>query len=463
MVVERRDTGEHFLNMRMLFRMSPRSNYRRCERRGPLRPARRLLTLLSCALLWSLLLCGCRNDLPSTGQPATDPDTAQVVVNKEPILIGTQEEQVQPSVSQVKQLLADTSRNERLFAARDPRLRGVILRSEGGSQQTEQAVERGLMWLAGHQRKDGSWSLDRFFEGRGCTCGSPAKLHSDSAATSLALLAFLGNGQSHRGGRHKERVLNGLNWLLNQQKANGDLRGNSERSAGMYAHAQGTMLLCEALALSGDSKLTQPAQKAIDFLLKAQHASGGWRYRPGDKGDTSVTGWQLAALQAGEAVELSIPAEPLVQSTSFLDTVQDGDASFYAYQSGRQRTNVMTAEALLARIHLGWSVDDPRLQRGVEYLLTDHLPTAETANIYYWYHATQLMHQVGGPAWEKWNPAIQKVLLHSQETTGHTKGSWSPGGHYDAIGGRLCATALAICTLETYYRHAPSERAIDVD
>ena len=358
---------------------------------------------------------------------------------------------------------AATSGVQRLFAARDPRLRGAILRSEGGSQQTELAVERGLMWLANHQRKDGSWSLDRFFEGRGCTCGSPAKLHSDSAATSLALLAFLGNGQSHWGGQHKERVLNGLNWLLHQQKANGDLRGDSERAAGMYAHAQGTMLLCEALALSGDSELTQPAQKAIDFLLTAQHASGGWRYRPGDQGDTSVTGWQLAALQSGLAVELSISQEPLVQSMLFFDTVQDGDASFYAYQPGRQRTNVMTAEALLARVHLGWSVDDPRLQRGVEYLLTDHLPTAETANIYYWYHATQLMHQVGGPAWEKWNPAIQKVLLHSQETTGHTKGSWSPGGHYDAIGGRLCATALAICTLETYYRHAPSERAIDVD
>ena len=61
----------------------------------------------------------------------------------------------------------------------------------------------------------------------------------------------------------------------------------------MYAHGQCAIVLCEAYALSRDEELREPAQKAIDFIVAAQHKQGGWRYSPRTPGDTSVVGWQL--------------------------------------------------------------------------------------------------------------------------------------------------------------------------
>ena len=65
----------------------------------------------------------------------------------------------------------------------------------------------------------------------------------------------------------------------------------------MYAHGQGAIVLCEAYAMTGDEMLREPAQRAIDFIVEAQHPAGGWRYRPGEPGDTSVLGWQVMALR----------------------------------------------------------------------------------------------------------------------------------------------------------------------
>jgi hypothetical protein len=75
------------------------------------------------------------------------------------------------------------------------------------------------------------------------------------------------------------------------------------------------------------------------------------------------------------------------------------------------------------------------------------------------------MHHLGGEAWERWNTATREALVELQEREGHEAGSWAPvggaiGGHDVRVGGRVYVTALAICTLEVYYRHLPIYRAI---
>ncbi len=427
----------------------------------------RLISLSALVVIFILLVAAYWQFSNRTGQIAgkRHAESSRKTIAKEQfitelVLVKNQHEQKLPDLKEIKRVLADGSPVERLFATRDPRLRMQMLQREGGSSQTEAAVQRGLRWLTRHQSSDGSWSLDRFYVGKNCNCGATSRLNSDSAGTSLALLAYLGTGQTHRTGRDRAIILNGFNWLLAHQKPNGDLRAVLDRPAGMYAHALATIVLCESLAVSGDEELRVPAQNAIDFLVEAQHSSGGWRYRPEDQGDTSVTGWQLTAIRAAQTAKLLVPREAMERAANFLDTVQKDNGTRYAYQPGREATEVMTAEALLARIHLGWDIDDQRLQRGANFLLTNHLPNRKTPNIYYWYHASQLFHHIGEQPWEQWNQQMSKILLETQITTGHATGSWTPGGHYDAIGGRLYATALAICILETYYRHAPVSRTI---
>jgi hypothetical protein len=368
-----------------------------------------------------------------------------------------------PDLQKVKAQIGDKSGIRQTFAARDPRVRVEMVKQEGGTTLSEAAVARALLWMSNHQSDDGSWSLDRFNRTPGCTCGGAGGIHSDSAGTALVLLPFLGAGQSHITGRYKDNVSKGLRWLVQHQKPDGDLRANSAGNSGMYAHGQATIVLCEAFAMEGDEALRIPAQRAVDFIAKAQHQGGGWRYAPGQPGDTSVVGWQLMGLQSARAAGLDVSNTTLELASQYLDSVGSNDGSQYAYTRGQRPTHVMTAEALLCRMYLGWTNENYGLRKGVEFLAKNHLPTPNTPDIYYWYYGTQTFHHAGGPEWELWNEKMRDILVNSQEKAGHQAGSWTPKGSHSASGGRIYETALSTCTLEVYYRHLPIFRQIKLD
>lgn len=347
----------------------------------------------------------------------------------------------------------------RMFAGRDPQARAQIVEQSGGTSYTEAAVARGLKFLARHQNQDGSWSLHAFGKTPDCdaTCRGHGSARSDVAGTALSLLPFLGAGETHLQGQYTGEILRGLNWLVEHQGEDGGMIDGGQ----MYGHGQATIVLCEAFALSGDEQLRGPAQLALNYIVRAQHKQGGWRYRPGEAGDTSVVGWQLMALKSGQMGYLHVPRKTFELAGLFLDRVQaDRYGGQYGYQSGRSPTAAMTAEALLCRQYLGWPKNHQGLQAGVDFLLQKHLPDRKKPNIYYWYYATQVMHHYGGEPWETWNAKMRQVLVDMQQTHGHAAGSWDPqgrgnsGGHADR-GGRIFMTGLAICILEVYYRHMP--------
>jgi hypothetical protein len=261
-------------------------------------------------------------------------------------------------------------------------------------------------------------------------------------------------------------VFRALNYLINRQERNGDLGGK------MYAHGLAAIALCEAYALSGDPRLRQPAQRALDFICWAQHpTTGGWRYTPRQEGDTSVVAWQVMALQSGRMAGLNVPPQALELSRRWLDSCQVADSQVhgYSYQPKGRRTPPMTAAGLLNRQYLGWGPRNPDLHRGCDYLL-DHLPPSKPAapiakevlgTIYYYYYATQVLHHMEGKYWETWNPLMRDFLVRTQhgKDSGHKFGSWSPeGADYGSRGGRLYTTSLALLTLEVYYRHLPLYR-----
>ncbi len=375
-------------------------------------------------------------------------------------------------LDQIKQNI--TTRPDKLmsFAARDPRVRAEIVRKEGGTTITEAAVARGLRWLASVQNQDGGWSLKSYNN----------HIHpqnkSDIMGTSLALLPMLGAGQTHEFGAYKQNVAAGLAWIIKNQIPNGDLRAGFKGQAGMYAHGQGAIVLCEALAMTGDQTFRVPAQQAIKFIERAQHGKGGWRYSPGQAGDTSVFGWQMMALQSAGApdIHLVVDDSTLQLADYFLDDVV-APASFsrrrgkslpegsaYCYQPGKPSTPAMTAEAILCRMYLGWKKDDPRLSTAVKWLIDDHLPNPKNPNLYYWYYGTQVMHHYGGQPWETWNDKMRELLISTQVTKGTNAGSWDPKKFdWGDQGGRIYVTSLAVCTLEVYYRHLPLFKRIELD
>jgi len=329
--------------------------------------------------------------------------------------------------------------------------RAALVTSGGGTPQSESAVERGLRWLVAHQRDDGSWHFNHRNElYRGAECRNPGTEPSTTAATGMVLLPLLGAGYTHREGQYQQAVQRGLYYLM--QRALLSDRGHDLRQGTMYAQRLATIALCEAYAMTGDGQLRPFAQGGIDFLCYAQDTKGGgWRYTPGEPGDTTVTGWQLMALKSGQMAGLKVPTPTIFLAKRFLDGVQSDYGSQYGYMDPRPRETT-TAIGLLMRMYTGWPRSHPELGRGVRHL-SKWGPSED--NMYYNYYATQVMHHFGGPHWEAWNEKMREHLIETQSRRGLENGSWYFSGGHGEKGGRLYNTAMAVMTLEVYYRYMP--------
>ncbi len=370
------------------------------------------------------------------------------------------------------------------FRQRDPGQRADIVQTYGGSEGTERAVEMGLDYLARHQFPDGHWSLHELPEGVEYDDPGLGMSKSDTAATGLALLSYLGTNYTHREGKYRTVVDRGIGWLVHNQEDNGDLftKNGGTKAVLFYSHGIATIALCEAYGMTRDPDLREPARKAIDFLIKSQHpAHGGWRYHVDGQGrstetDTSVTGWQLMALKSAQMAGLDVPEESFARIGDWLDLAEaktdDGRYVYHPYardsatrvgNHGGQPSKAMTAEAMLMRMYLGGGRNDAKLIEGADYL-KDNLPAIGTStrslrDCYYWYYATQAMFQMQGDYWTAWNDRLRPMFESSQEQTGSMAGSWHPNapvrdawGH---AGGRHYVTAMHLLMLEVYYRHLP--------
>ena len=336
--------------------------------------------------------------------------------------------------------------------------------ARGGSEATEQAVDKALAWLAAAQAADGHWSaaghgggVERSVHGHHRQ-GAGAK--SDQGVSGLALLAFLGAGHTHRDGGHQATVDRGIRRLVAAQRADGSLAGDAEFFAALYCHGMATIALGECLALTGDASLRPALDRAVAHTLAMQHPhTGGWRYAAGDRGDTSQCGWQVMVLATARNAGFGgfEPAE--ARARLFLQGVSSGaTGGLAAYRSGERPSVAMTAEALFCRLVLGMPADHPSVAEALA-MVSASPPSASTYNAYTWYYATLAAFHAGGPQWDRWNSALQAAIIPLQRRDGGPlDGSWDPDPVWGGHGGRVYATALAAMTLEVYYRHLPMHR-----
>jgi hypothetical protein len=339
------------------------------------------------------------------------------------------------------------------LSGRQAGMKDALLARYGGDATTQEAVDLALDWLARNQRSDGTWSLLGPYK-------DGATQENRQAAMAMALLAFQGDGHTHRSnGPYQRNVKKGWDALLASQGADGDFfQFGTLAHHRIYTHAQCTIALCELYGMTGDSKLRDPAQRAINYLVRIQAPEGGWRYQPGSDSDTSVTGWVVMALQSARMAKLDVPEETLRRVSGFLDSASIHGGSRYLYKPNSHETYAMTAEGLLCRQYLGWERNDSRLIDGVLFL-SEHPIDWRERNVYYWYYATQVMHHMEGDYWKKWNAVMRQALPQNQVQTGKERGSWDPirptRDEWGVQAGRLYVTCLSTYMLEVYYRHLP--------
>ncbi|MCE9547022.1 MAG: terpene cyclase/mutase family protein [Planctomycetia bacterium] len=334
------------------------------------------------------------------------------------------------------------------LAGRSGALKWQLINSRGGNEATEAAVQRGLRWLAAHQQADGSWRFDLKGPCDG-NCRNAGDFASINASTSLALLPFLAAGHTHRAGDYVDTVQRGIAYLV--AHATSTPSGADLQSGSMYSQGLATIVLCEAYAMSHDEALRPTCDEALRFIIRAQHEQGGWRYIPGQPGDVTSTGWQLMGLKSGQLAKIPFDRFVFYRASRFLDSLESADHAGYGYQTGRQE-QCTTAIGLYSRLLTGWTREHADMKRGGE-LLAKWGPSAN--DMYYNYYATMVLNQLDTPAWPLWNQKMRSQLLRDQATEGHEAGSWYYDHHHARPGGRLYVTAMAVLTLEVYYRFLP--------
>lgn len=314
----------------------------------------------------------------------------------------------------------------------------AVMAKLGGSPASEAAVDKALAYLASMQAEDGRWEHGH-----------------EISATSFALLAYYGRGERHDiDCRYRDTVARGLKWLLEQQNAaSGDLRGPRPRGNAMYDHGIASLALIEAYGVTKDPALRPRALAAIDFIEESQHEAGGWRYKPGDPGDLSVSGWCVMALASAEMSGLPVREKTRKGVVRFLEAMSGGQhGGTYGYDKspgkGGSRTNALLAVGLFCSQLTG---DSPITAKAVESA-TSLEKTGFLANdIYYAYYGTLAAYQHQGPVWHNWREAMHKAYIESQAADG----SWTAAGPHANSMGPLIGTALVTLCLEAHYRYTP--------
>ena len=180
--------------------------------------------------------------------------------------------------------------------------RKPLLKKFGGTKQSEEAVDLGLAYLARMQEPDGRWTRVEDDRER---ARRPRDRH-DMACTGFAVLAFLAHDDvPDLPGPYRASVSKAIDYLISMQDDDGDLRGprrfrgGGSDSANMYDQGIATYALAECGIMTHDPKVIAAALKGAEFIVRAQdQQSGGWRYSPGEYGDSSVFGWQIMACTA---------------------------------------------------------------------------------------------------------------------------------------------------------------------
>jgi hypothetical protein len=348
------------------------------------------------------------------------------------------------------------------------------LKLEGGAG-TEGATEAGLEWLKNHQSAGGYWDCDGFESMcKKNKCGGPGGPLYDPGVSGLALLAFLGYGETHKTQRYGHVVRNGLKYLKGVQDAEGCF-GPRTSNHFTYNHAIAALAMAEAYGLTQSPLFKGSAQNGINFVIQCQNPYLAWRYgvRPQDN-DTSVTGWMVMALKSAKGGGLDVDPGSFDGAKAWLDKVTEpeyGRAGYTARGNGPARpqelmdkfpadkSESLTAVAVLTRIFCGADKEDEFVKKGADLCLKC-LPlwdeAAGTIDYYYWYYGTLAMFQVGGKHWDEWNKSMKKAIIDSQlmDKSNDQYGSWNPVDPWYNEGGRVYSTAVSVMCLEVYYRYA---------
>lgn len=303
----------------------------------------------------------------------------------------------------------------------------------------EDAVEKGLAWLAKVQNKDGSWGS----EGGGGTY--------QMAMTGLAGLSLLSAGNAPTRGKYGANILRAIDYCLKHQTNDG-LIDSGQDGQQMYGHGFAMTFLGEAYGMSAspdvDLKIKIALQKAVKKTQQSQSNQGGWYYSPNSGADEgSVTVTQVQGLRSARNAGIDIPEKVLNNAIEYLHKCQNADGGIrYSVQSGQTSSVALTAAGAEVFMMAG-QYKAKEADRACEYLKKNLNPrqTQGYHDFYTNFYGAQAMFQIGGEYWAKYFTAMRERLITSQSSDGSWRGDV----------GSTYSTAIGVMILCLPYRYLP--------
>ena len=321
-------------------------------------------------------------------------------------------------------------------------------------KRTDAAIVKALKYLARNQQPSGAWRINTYGE--------------STAATSLAVMAFMAAGHVPGEGPYGERLNRAIDWVLDHQQYIDRRRGQetvmlvARRSHGpMYSHGISTLMLAEVVGMLKKSRAKRARavlEKAIRLIVKSQNVPkssshrGGWRYQASSRdSDLSVTGWQLLALRAAKNVGCDVPKDNIDRAVAYVKKCRPRfrASGGFGYQAGGSATPTRTGIGLLS-LEVCGKHKSPEAMAAANYLLVRPLRYGDRHFFYGVYYCTVGMFKVGGKHWTATKALVNQTLLKRQVADG-SWGGWSSERRY---GGIYC-TAMAVLALAVEYQYLP--------
>lgn len=377
-------------------------------------------------------------------------------------------------------------------AAADPSPRKALI-----DDATRQAITEGLRFLVRTQNADGSW-----------TCDAGNKVNEDYVVyekgrsihhvgvTAMAVLSFLAAGHVPGRGPYGDAVDHAVSFILSRVQPSGFIAADQTR---MYSHAFATLALAEVYGMSRAPDLRKKLESAVEFTVKCQNVTGGWRYVPFTvDSDMSVTVCQVVALRAARNVGIKVPQSTIDRALRYVidsavtsedDTTGEPDQEIggFRYQPSSTRYNrssfSLTAAGLTTLFQAGLYDNEavaqyvkdrgiskfpvPRVDWTVDYLFRHYGAVARATKcrhyFYFYgnYYASQAMYNVGGrdpEIWERWYTMVRDDLLRTQEAGNAPEGAGPRETHWRSNVGETThtfATAIAILILSMPFDYLP--------
>src|SRR6476619_3222824 len=284
-----------------------------------------------------------------------------------------------------------------------------------GDPKSDQAIEKGLRWVAKNQSSLGHWTAG----------GYP------TAMTALAGTALVGSGSTTIQGPYAKNIRKSVDYLLGKSRVNGLIGDPQSDNRYTYGHGFSMLFLSQVLGEEQDEEvreeLVNACTKSVEFSVRAQAPTGGWGYvstkdQPDfDEGSTTIT--QVQGLRGCRNAGIVVPGEAIDKAKEYIYGCKNADGGISYSSRNRGSSRPAITAAALATLYNAGDYDSKHVPEMLDYCKKNLKDLSEGPNAFGHWHYTylyysQVMYRQGAKEWEPFRDKLYNRIVSEQQADG---------------------------------------------